>query len=54
MDLEHINVLVNTIFLLLVCILLLIGIEVGDASATNVGNEIRPKNMVVQWIIRIY
>jgi len=30
------------------------GIEVGDASATNVGNEIRPKNMVVQWIIRIY
>ncbi len=29
------------------------GIEIGDAVG-EVGDEVRPKNMIVQWIIRIY
>lgn len=31
------------------------GISIGNPiSAVPLGNEVRPKNMIVQWIIKIY
>ena len=29
------------------------GIEVTNAIGENFGDEVRPKNMIVQWIIRV-